>query len=92
EIAEHFDRYHKEGYEVEVDSYIDSDEYRDAFGESIVPYFRSFKYQVAQTAAVWERSQKLYKGFAGSDTDRTKQGQMRLVDPVELLRSGRGIL
>jgi Phycobilisome Linker polypeptide len=92
EIAEHFDRYHKEGYEAEVDSYIDSDEYRDAFGESIVPYFRSFKYQVAQTAAVWERSQKLYSGFAGSDTDRTKQGQMRLVDPVELLRSGRGIL
>jgi hypothetical protein len=92
EIAEHFDRYHKEGYEAEVDSYIDSDEYRDAFGESIVPYFRSFKYQVAQTAAVWERSQKLYSGFAGSDTDRTKKGQMRLVDPVELLRSGRGIL
>jgi hypothetical protein len=92
EIAEHLDRYCTSGYDVEVDSYIDSDEYRTTYGESIVPYFRGFKYQVNQAAAVFERSQKLYNGPAGSDTDRTKQGQMRLVDPTELLRSGRGIL
>ncbi len=92
EVAEHFDRYHTQGYEIEIDSYIDSAEYREAFGENIVPYFRGFKYQVNQPAAAFERMITLYGGDAGSDTDLAQKGQQRMVQPDELLRSGRGIV
>ncbi|WP_390692790.1 phycobilisome rod-core linker polypeptide [Aetokthonos hydrillicola] len=40
EIAYHVDLYNSQGYEAEINSYIDSQEYRDNFGENIVPYYR----------------------------------------------------
>ncbi len=89
EIQEHFSRYHKSGYEVEVDSYIDSDEYRTVFGENIVPYFRGFKYQSTQSAAAFPRLLKLYQGDAGSDTDRNRSGQRTRVETGDLNVSGR---
>jgi phycoerythrin-associated linker protein len=41
ELSAHIVRCVAEGYEAEIDSYIDSDEYQAAFGENIVPYNRS---------------------------------------------------
>ncbi|MGF1523601.1 MAG: phycobilisome rod-core linker polypeptide [Leptolyngbyaceae cyanobacterium] len=43
EVSEHIVRCVSEGYEAEIDSYIDSDEYQAAFGENIVPYARGNK-------------------------------------------------
>lgn len=40
EVSEHIVRTVAEGYEAEIDSYIDSSEYQTAFGENIVPYYR----------------------------------------------------
>jgi phycoerythrin-associated linker protein len=40
EVSEHIVRCVAEGYEAEIDSYIDSEEYQSAFGENIVPYYR----------------------------------------------------
>ena len=40
EASEHIVRCVAEGYEAEIDSYIDSDEYQSAFGENVVPYSR----------------------------------------------------
>lgn len=40
EISEHIVRTVAEGYDAEIDSYIDSSEYQEAFGENIVPYYR----------------------------------------------------
>jgi phycoerythrin-associated linker protein len=40
EVSEHIVRCVAEGYEAEIDSYIDSDEYQAAFGENVVPYDR----------------------------------------------------
>lgn len=40
EVSEHIVRAVAEGYEAEIDSYIDSGEYQTAFGENIVPYYR----------------------------------------------------
>ncbi|AGY60543.1 phycobilisome rod-core linker polypeptide [Gloeobacter kilaueensis] len=92
EIAQHLDRYQKAGYDAEIDSYIDSEEYRQLFGEDIVPYYRGFKYQIGQSAAAFPRLLQLWGGDAGSDTDRNQNGQLRRVEPDELLRSGRGIV
>jgi phycoerythrin-associated linker protein len=40
EVSEHIVRCVTEGYDAEIDSYIDSSEYQSAFGEKIVPYYR----------------------------------------------------
>lgn len=40
EVSEHIVRCVSEGYDAEIDSYIDSDEYQSAFGENLVPYSR----------------------------------------------------
>ncbi|BAY65360.1 phycobilisome linker polypeptide [Calothrix brevissima NIES-22] len=40
EVSEHIIRTVAEGYDAEIDSYIDSNEYETAFGENIVPYYR----------------------------------------------------
>ena len=40
EVSEHIVRCVAEGYDAEIDSYIDSDEYQTAFGENTVPSYR----------------------------------------------------
>ncbi|HAN46499.1 MAG TPA: photosystem I reaction center subunit XII [Cyanobacteria bacterium UBA8156] len=40
EVSAHIVRCHAEGYDAEIDSYLDSDEYKAAFGENTVPYVR----------------------------------------------------
>ncbi|AGY57243.1 phycobilisome rod-core linker polypeptide [Gloeobacter kilaueensis] len=85
EIQEHFGRYHKAGYDAEIDSYLDSDEYLEVFGEEVVPYFRGFKYQTNQAAAAFPRLLKLWGGDAGSDTDRNKDGQYTRITTTDLV-------
>ncbi|WP_230840705.1 phycobilisome rod-core linker polypeptide [Gloeobacter morelensis] len=93
EIIEHLDRYQSQGYDAEIDSYIDSDEYVKTFGENVVPYHRGFKSQVGQqSVAAFGRMIRLFGGDASSDTSLNRNGQKRLVDPKQLLRSGRGIV
>ena len=40
EVSEHIVRCVSEGYDAEIDSYIHSEEYQEAFGENVVPYDR----------------------------------------------------
>jgi phycoerythrin-associated linker protein len=40
EVSVHIVRCVAEGYDAEIDSYLDSDEYLNAFGENVVPYYR----------------------------------------------------
>jgi phycoerythrin-associated linker protein len=40
EVSEHIVRCVAEGYDAEIDSYVDSDEYQNAFGDNVVPYYR----------------------------------------------------
>jgi phycocyanin-associated rod linker protein len=67
EIAYHTDLYNREGYEAEINSYLDSPEYQENFGESIVPYYRAFATQRNQTSAGFSRIFQLYRGYASSD-------------------------
>jgi phycocyanin-associated rod linker protein len=75
EIIEHLDRYQNEGYGADIDSYIDSDEYVQNFGDNIVPYYRGFNTQTNQTIAGFPRMFQLYRGYATSD--RTSAGKSR---------------
>lgn len=67
EITEHVNRYQNEGFEADIDSYIDSDEYAQNFGDSIVPYYRGFSTQTGQKTVGFPRMFQLYRGYATSD-------------------------
>jgi phycocyanin-associated rod linker protein len=92
EIVEHLDRYQTKGYNADIDSYIDSDEYERFFGNDIVPYLRSFQYRVGQLGGDYTRMLRLYGGDASSDTNLNQSGQTRLASPKELLRAGRALV
>ena len=68
EISYHLDLYTTEGYEAEIASYLDSPEYQQNFGDSVVPYHRDFQGAgPGQRAIGFSRLMHLYKGYANSD-------------------------
>ncbi|MEM9217583.1 MAG: phycobilisome rod-core linker polypeptide [Cyanobacteria bacterium P01_F01_bin.150] len=69
EISAHVSRCINEGYEVEINSYINSDEYINAFGEDIVPYTRSNQSITGQSQVGYNRIAKLERGFAQSSSN-----------------------
>ncbi|GBF81648.1 phycobilisome rod-core linker polypeptide [Aphanothece sacrum] len=79
ELSEHICRCISEGYDAEIDSYLDSNEYQDTFGENIVPYYQGAKSQVGQKQVGYNRTLSLYQGYAGVDSAFTAS---RLVDVV----------
>lgn len=67
EIAEHVARYNEEGYEAEINSYLDSVEYNESFGENIVPYSRSTETQSGIKNVGFNRTFALTRGYAAND-------------------------
>lgn len=67
EVAFHLDLYESKGYDAEIDSYIDSLEYQENFGESIVPYYRGFQYYTGARTVGFTNLFRLYRGYANSD-------------------------
>lgn len=63
EISEHIVRCIEEGYDAEIDSYLDSEEYQSAFGENVVPYSRSTT-QAGQSQITFNRMFALDRGNA----------------------------
>ncbi|MCM1984310.1 phycobilisome linker polypeptide [Lyngbya confervoides] len=78
EVIEHLDRYQNEGYEADIDSYIDSEEYNLNFGDNIVPYYRGFSTQTSQKIAGFPNMFQLYRGYATSDRAQIGQKSSRL--------------
>ncbi len=68
EISEHIVRCVAEGYEAEIDSYIDSDEYQSAFGENIVPYSRGKNSEANMKQVGYNRTFALDRGPAQIDS------------------------
>ena len=79
ELSEHIQTTVNEGYEAEIDSYIDSDEYITNFGENIVPYYVGAKSQVGFKNVTYNRTFSVYQGYAGVDSAFT---DARLVDDL----------
>ncbi|MDJ0743212.1 MAG: phycobilisome linker polypeptide [Xenococcaceae cyanobacterium MO_167.B27] len=55
------------GWEAEIDSYLDSDEYQNAYGEFIVPYYRGYKSQPGQTMVEFTHMFAMLRGASSSD-------------------------
>jgi phycoerythrin-associated linker protein len=62
EISEHIRRCLEEGYDAEIDSYVDSEEYQSSFGEDIVPYYRGNTTQIGQNQVGYNRMFTLDRG------------------------------
>ena len=67
EIAEHVALFHQQGYEAEINSYLDSKEYQDNFGDNTVPSYRGFDSQHNAKNVGFPRMFQLYHGYANSD-------------------------
>ncbi|NJN57151.1 MAG: photosystem I reaction center subunit XII [Leptolyngbyaceae cyanobacterium SL_5_9] len=78
EVVFHLDLYETEGYDAEIDSYIDSQEYQTHFGDSIVPFYRGFQFEPGARTAGFNRMFKLYRGYANSDRSQVGGRSSRL--------------
>ena len=78
EVIFHLDLYENKGYDADVDSFIDSEEYQANFGDNVVPYYRSFVYQAGQRSVGFTRMFQLYRGYATSDRSQAAGKQTRL--------------
>ncbi|MBD2356251.1 phycobilisome linker polypeptide [Tolypothrix sp. FACHB-123] len=79
EVIEHLDRYQNQGYDADIDSYIDSAEYDTYFGDAIVPYYRDFVTTgVGQRTVGFTRMFRLYRGYANSDRSQLAGSSSRL--------------
>lgn len=83
EITDHMNRYQTQGFDADIDSYIDSPEYQSTFGDNIVPYYRDFVTTgVGQRAVGLPRLLQLYRGPANSDCAQMIGNAPRLVKDI----------
>lgn len=71
EIAEHVAIYHNHGYEAEINSYLDSDEYMDSFGYAVVPYIRGNQTLTGIKNVSFNRTFAVARGFAANDIGKS---------------------
>ena len=64
-----------EGFEADIDSYLDSDEYQNAYGENIVPYYRGYKTQPGQNMVGFTHMFALLRGASSSDLKGSLSGK-----------------
>ena len=67
ELSEHIQILANDGYEAEINSYLDSAEYQSTFGEDTVPYMRVLSEQ-GRSQLAFNRHLSLAEGYAASDS------------------------
>jgi phycoerythrin-associated linker protein len=67
EVSEHIQRLATHGYEAEINSYVDSAEYQQTFGEDTIPYQR-IATEAGRSQVAFNRHLSLAQGYAASDT------------------------
>ena len=77
EVAEHSAILDSQGYEAEIDSYLDSDEYDQAFGSKTVPFYRGYKTE-GSTPTGFTHMFSLLRGASSSDKNVTQNNPARL--------------
>jgi phycoerythrin-associated linker protein len=55
-----------QGFEAEIDAYVDSDEYQATFGENVVPYIRGYKTEACQSMVQFTHTFQLVRGASSS--------------------------
>ncbi len=78
EMLDHFTILQEQGYDAEIDSYIDSDEYQGRFGQDVVPYIHGWDYSVGQQGRQFSWVFQLARGAAASVKGDSSGVQSRL--------------
>jgi phycoerythrin-associated linker protein len=74
EMRCHAERLDAKGYEADIDSFIDSDEYQDCFDEWTVPYQRGWKTESCKTLQEFTWSFQLLRGNSSSSLKGSLSG------------------
>ncbi|CAC5340018.1 MULTISPECIES: phycobilisome linker polypeptide [Planktothrix] len=69
-----------QGFEAEIDFYLDSDEYQNAYGENFVPYYRGYKTQPGQTMVGFTHFFALARGASSSDLKGSLTGKASVLN------------
>ncbi len=64
-----------EGFEADIDTYINSDEYQNTFGENIVPYIRGYKSEASQSMVEFTHLFELVRGASSSSLKGSTSGK-----------------
>ncbi|MDY6781352.1 MAG: phycobilisome rod-core linker polypeptide [Cyanobacteriota bacterium] len=78
EMCQHSAVLDREGFEADIDTYLDSDEYQDAFGDNIVPYYRGYQTRAGQSMVEFTNLFQLLRSASSSDKDVTGGNEPRL--------------
>ncbi len=78
EMLHHFTILQEQGYDAEIDSYIDSAEYQERFGEEVVPYLHGFNYGTGQQGLQFSYMLQLTRGVGASVRGDLLKTQSRL--------------
>ncbi len=69
----------EQGFESDIDSYLDSDEYFSVFGENIVPYYRGYKTNTGQKILEFTNMLQLVRSNSSSDRNLASNNKPQLV-------------
>ncbi|MFN6528157.1 phycobilisome rod-core linker polypeptide [Nostoc sp. ChiSLP03a] len=79
ETKHHSNILDEKGFEADIDSYLDSDEYLEAFGENIVPYYRGYKTQRGKKILEFTNMLQLLRSNSSSDKNLATNNEPQLV-------------
>jgi len=79
ELAAHTSLCEVQGYDAEIDSYLDSIEYEQKFGNNSVPYYTGFMVEPGVRTVGFSRMFRLYRGYASSDRGSVGGKSPRLI-------------
>jgi phycoerythrin-associated linker protein len=71
-----------DGFDADIDAYIDSDEYQTAFGEAIVPYYRGYRTQTGQSMLEFTNMLQLLRSASSSDKDLATNNKPQLTRSI----------
>jgi phycoerythrin-associated linker protein len=78
EMLHHFTILQEQGFDAEIDSYIDSSEYQNRFGEEEVPYLHGWDYSLGQQGLQFSYMLQLARGAGASVRGDMLKTQSRL--------------
>jgi len=78
EMLHHFTILQEQGFDAEIDSYLDSAEYQERFGEEVVPYIHGFNYSAGQQGLQFSYVLQLARGVGASVRGDALKTQSRL--------------
>jgi phycoerythrin-associated linker protein len=64
-----------QGFEADIDTYIDSDEYQNTFGENFVPYIRGYKSESSESMVEFTHLFEMVRGASSSSLKGSTSGK-----------------